>query len=276
MPNVLFENEHKPNGSFPYISLSNENLSFISHYHEEIEIAYVERGATTVFSGSNEIALKQNDICIFMPGEIHSFDALTSSNVYIIKINAGAHEEQINFEKIRLISNRISPADENYHIFHVIIMEMIEEYKNKLPGYEFVIRSCKNRFISSIIRYAKHIYVNENRNINMLNKVNNYIEQRYSNKITLEEIAEVCLLSKYYFAHIFKSMTGMSFVSYLSLFRIEKAVILFKYSNKSITEVALECGFGNVRSFNRIFKEVFNTTPLHYKKSNTALKEKQP
>lgn len=266
MKNILFEKEHKPKGSFPYLEFTNKNHNYISHYHEEIEIAYVESGNISAYSSSYEISLHAGDICIFMPGEIHSFFSKDENNIFIFKLNTHSYIEKINFDNIRLLNNKISPDNINYKTFYEIINEIHKEYTEKKQGYEFAIRSLKNSFILNILRHLEYRTEDRSKNIHMINDINNYLEQHYTEKIILSDIAEVCHMSKYYFSHIFKQLTGMSFISYLSLFRTEKATILLRYTNKSMNDIAYECGFGNVRSFNRMFKENLNITPLQYKK----------
>ncbi len=268
MNNILFEKENKPKGSFPFISFEMKNLSRISHYHEEIEIAFVEKGDITASSGSTPIKLSRGDICIFMPGEIHSFNTAEENNCFIIKIDTNSYVERINFSKIRLLSNKITDEHAVYPILREIITNIHNEYLSKNTAYEFAIRSYKNTLITIILRNLEYKHIESNQNLNLLNTINNYIENHFSDKINLDDIASFCHISKFYFSHIFKDMTGMSFISYLTLFRIEKAKVFLQYSDKSITDISLECGFGNVRSFNRMFKGMLNTTPLNYRKTN--------
>ena len=61
-------------------------------------------------------------------------------------------------------------------------------------------------------------------------------------------------------------MTGIDFVTYLNMVRVEKAAELLKGTSLKITDIALRCGFDNVRTFNRVFKEVTGTTPSAFSK----------
>lgn len=268
MADFLFEKEHKPQGSFPYIEFSNKNLTYISHYHEEIEIAYVEHGRISAYAASSEIPLSEGDICIFMPGEIHNFISSEENNIYIFKIRTRTYTEKINFEKIRLSSNKITPHDNCYNDISSIINKIHYEYTTKEKGYEFSIRALKNNLISYILRNLDYKIIDTHQNIHLLNNVNAYLEENFTEKITLEVISEICHMSKYYFSHTFKKLTGMSFMAYLTLFRIEKATVLLQLTGKSMSDIAYESGFGNVRSFNRSFKETLNLTPIQYRRAH--------
>ena len=81
----------------------------------------------------------------------------------------------------------------------------------------------------------------------------------------LDTIAKECHFSKCYFAHEFKKLTGMTFINYLSVFRLKKAVALLKNSDMKMTEIAEFSGFSNIRSFNRTFKKHFGKSPVEYR-----------
>jgi len=105
MDNIPFEKEHKAVGSFPYIELENSNFNFMSHYHEELEMIYIENGDITALKGADEIMLSTGDICFFMPGEIHGFKSSSQNNIYVLKLNINSYVENIDFGKIRLHNN---------------------------------------------------------------------------------------------------------------------------------------------------------------------------
>lgn len=269
MDSAFFEKHHKPTGSFPYVEFSNENLSCLSHYHEEIEIAYVDKGEARAYCERTEISLKSGDICVFMPGEIHGFCKGCENNIYIIKIKADSYVEKVSFDTLKPVRNKISAKDENYDEIAKIIFEMRLEYTEKKKGYEFAIRALKNKVLAYILRNVPLTEAERGRNLYLLNKVSKFVEENFAKKIKLDDVAEYCHLSKYYFAHVFKRLTGMVFSEYLALFRVEKSMILLRCTDENMTEIALECGFGSVRSFNRVFAENMKIAPLSYRKHCT-------
>ena len=270
MSSALFEKEHRAIGSFPYIELVNENLNFIPHYHDELELIYVERGSIRAFSASKGMTLCEGDICFFMPCEIHSFQTVMPNNAYVIKLNPYSYVENIDFEQIRLNCNCLSPGDAEYHYFKALIDELREEYTEQSLGYEFAIRHCKNQIILALLRKLPHETVDHKRDGRLLDDVNHYLEDHYDQRIDLEELARVCHFSKFYFAHRLKEMSGMSFVEYLTVFRLDKAIPLLTEDRISITEIAHRCGFSNLRTFNRVFRMSYSMTPTEYRKKIRA------
>ena len=64
----------------------------------------------------------------------------------------------------------------------------------------------------------------------------------------------------------FKKAIGYGFNEYINQLRAEKSKGLLAARNQDILDVALECGFDNQRSFDRIFKKHVNMTPSEYQK----------
>lgn len=266
MPDALFEKVNNPIGSYPYICVMSRNLNYISHYHESLEIIYVKSGTISAFCGAKELILKKDDICFFMPGEIHGFKSLEDNDLYILKVGLNSYIEEIDFSKLRLKENVVKADDENNIIFRNLILEMVNEHMHEELGYEFAVRHYKNKLIMEILRNLKFEFIDTGKEIKLMSDINKFLEENYARRIELDEIAARCHFSKYYFAHKLKEMTGMTFVEYLTAFRLEKAVRFLKNTDMSITEIAAESGFGSLRSFNRTFASVYKMTPTDFKK----------
>ncbi len=97
-------------------------------------------------------------------------------------------------------------------------------------------------------------------------KVINYIQLNYNNKITLDDLTKIAYLSKYYFLRIFKMHTGISPYEYLMNYRINKAKELLISTNFSVGEICESVGFPDYDNFIRAFKKIVGVTPMNYKK----------
>lgn len=92
-----------------------------------------------------------------------------------------------------------------------------------------------------------------------------YIKQNYSRKISLNELAKISLISKYYYIQIFKYFVGVTPYRYLLNVRINESKALLKYSDLSVREVALKTGFSDEKNYIVKFKKATGTTPLKYR-----------
>ena len=104
-----------------------------------------------------------------------------------------------------------------------------------------------------------------------INRVLDFLEVNYSDKLILELLADIANFSPYHFHRIFKAIVGEPLYKYIQRIRIEKAAKKLKYSNQSVTEIALECGFANSASFSRTFKEHFNMSATEWRKGGYVI-----
>ncbi len=265
MENFFLEEIHKAEKDFPYINLEEFNMNYMAHFHEDIELIFVYAGTIMLSLGGKTLELKKDDICIVMPGEIHGITTPVSSRLYIMKIYADPELSML------AINGWISPSLPYYRAFRDIVDGIASEYSRKKSGYRYAIRAEINLLIMDIIRCLRpekpspELRRESARRIEFLDTVNRYIEEHADSAISLDEIACHTHFSKYYFAHLFKSITGSTFGEYVTIFRIERSKQLLPIT-KSITEVAYRCGFHNLRSYNRCFQKYCNCTPLQYKK----------
>lgn len=88
-----------------------------------------------------------------------------------------------------------------------------------------------------------------------------YIDENFSRPINSDKIYRVATMSSSSFSYIFKSVTGMTLIDYINHVRITKAQSLLLSSDMPITNVAIDCGFKNLVTFDRIFKRIAGISP---------------
>lgn len=94
-----------------------------------------------------------------------------------------------------------------------------------------------------------------------------YIENHYTEDLSLTDVSKYVMISPNYFSMIFKKEVGESFSEYILKLKLEKSKLLLKNDDKKVYEAAEESGFRNNQYFNRVFKEYYGMTPLEFKKS---------
>jgi AraC-like DNA-binding protein len=149
------------------------------------------------------------------------------------------------------------------------IFQIKEELEMRGRAYENQIRSLLYKILVMVERNNLYkIYRNDDRKKRavrqMLESTFKLIDLSFSEEINLKMAAAISNLSVPHFCRLFKKATGMTFNDYLSFYRVNRAEKLLG-TQKKITEIALECGFGSVSSFLRNFKKYKNCTPTVYR-----------
>ena len=99
-----------------------------------------------------------------------------------------------------------------------------------------------------------------------IEKVVAYINKKYTDNITLDEIASYAAMNPSAFCRYFKDHTGKTLKQYITDMRIGYACKLLADDRFNICEISIECGFESAVHFNRCFKGVTGVTPTEYRK----------
>ena len=116
----------------------------------------------------------------------------------------------------------------------------------------------------------------EKKNINKknhlyLNKAINYIIENFTKPPNLDEVSKISGFSKFHFHRIFKEFTGETLKQFTKRIRLERAAFLLVFhKERSITDIALSCGFSSSQNFATAFKKHFDITAKAYKEKKSC------
>src|SRR5499425_2655332 len=107
-----------------------------------------------------------------------------------------------------------------------------------------------------------------------INRVIDYLRGNLDRQVKLKELAKVACFSEYHFHRIFTAVSGETLNSFTNRLRLEKAARLLRYSEQSLTDIALDCGFSSSATFSRAFRSGYDTSPSQFRKSGEIKKSK--
>src|SRR6478736_8712731 len=110
--------------------------------------------------------------------------------------------------------------------------------------------------------------------VQRINRVIDYLRGNLDRQVKLEELARVACFSEFHFHRIFGTVTGKTLNSFTNRLRLEKAARLLRYSDQSLTDIALDCGFSSSATFSRAFRSGYDTSPSQFRKSREIKKSK--
>lgn len=98
-----------------------------------------------------------------------------------------------------------------------------------------------------------------------IQKVQDYIEKHYEEKITIETLANLINAGRRTFERRFKQATNNTPIEYIQRVRIEAAKLHFEASRKNVSEIMFEVGYTDTKAFRDIFKKITGLTPIEYR-----------
>ena len=271
----LFHNEVPPSRR-PYFAHSHSEyeitifLSGHGIYTVDQEKHYdVQPGDVFLFRGNEEHFMGVID-----PGEdvrtigIHflpQFILAQSSNLFDIKYLRAFLNRESSFE------NRLPRDNPAMRTIVSLMEQMKEEYDQKLPDYELMIKVKLLAILVEINRnygFAgdKDLSHITNEHFIQISRSVKYIDEHLTEELCLEELASVANMSCSYFSHIFKLVNRISPLDYIIRRRIDLAKTALLDSDDSVLEIAYRCGFNNTANFNRAFRKRTGLTPSSYRK----------
>jgi AraC family transcriptional regulator len=107
-----------------------------------------------------------------------------------------------------------------------------------------------------------------------IDRVIDYLRRNLDRPVKLRELANVAGFSEFHFHRIFGAVSGETLNNFTNRLRLEKAARLLRYSDNSLTDIALDCGFSSSATFSRAFRSGYDTSPSQFRKSGEIKKSK--
>lgn len=261
----------------------------INHKHNYMQLWYVLRGSFRHVFNGQDFYQGSGDFIIVPPFCSHIIDTSQSQNVEFIFcdlsdgfLNAFPDSDEkttlFNLAYLRPLlvnANQMRPflsfKGESKKQIETIYFELLEEYKKANELSKTHIRSNVLRLLTLVAREYESIAPVEDDALfakyrAAIQDALDYIDQHYTENITLGEIAKIALMSVRSFSYVFKQITGKTFLEYVHYLRVRQAREFLVDTDYSLTHICCQCGFYDITYFGRVFKKITGMTPSAYRK----------
>lgn len=284
----------------PYLRIAmDSSVSFPWYLEERVlfdyEILYLKEGRLKVTIEDDVYFGEPGDIFFFRPKQRHSISKVGTDLVrqphlhFDLFYQEDSHDVKVSFKKLENMTNdemkwfRSDEIDRltiplashirlRYHLaIEKLLYEIIREFQMKLPFYEL---NIKGLFIQLFTALLRENYWNRNphlfSNINELEQVRIFLKHNIGQRVTLDELAKISGISKYYLITLFNQTFGMSPIHYHQLMRIEKAREMIQFTDEPLKRIAELIGFPDIHSFSKAFKKIEGVNPSFYRKKKPS------
>lgn len=261
--------------------LNEDCENYPNHWHSPLEIIMPLKNNYTVTCCNTLFHLQEGDILLINPGAIHGMEATEGQRLILqadYTLLHGIKELGATFSIISpaiMITSEVAPKV--HEKIKQLMLEISKEYFSDSPLSEAAIYSKLIEIFVLVGRSytpnAKSFHISTSKQREYTERfmyICDYINEHYSEDLTLDDVARITGFSKFHFSRLFKQFTDISFYKYLNKKRIENAEKLLIDKELTITEIALRCGFSNLSAFIRMFKIVKGCTPSEFKAMYTS------
>lgn len=235
-----------------------KNAPFVPHAHHYYEILMCTKGCYSVSCNFRNEILKRGDVMIAFSNDVHSYGNDAEGEGIILIFDQSLLKpflsEDTQFENVLR-----QGGEELIGLFEALLREFRGEHHMEIMiGYLHLI--C-----GELLRRLPHKQEKIPVDTEQFSKILNDVSQNYTQKISLKTLSKKYGISAEHLSRTFSQKLSCHFLRYLHILRVEHAKNLLKHGQKGILEIAYESGFSDQRTFNRVFREIENTTPKEYR-----------
>ena len=262
--------------AYYHVDKNHPRYEMIHHWHVEHEIIVVSEGELDIMLDGIQYNAKAGDIIFISDGVVHSgiphnavYDSIVFDMRYLLTRNQSGNAHISNIINHLNVITPIMPREIDE--ISQIAKRLVDAASGNFNGYELVVQGAIMEILGLIFKYGLYgsEKIADKRSTGQLmpfKKVISYIENNYSSKIMLSDLAKTAGMTPKYFCSFFYSMTRKTPIEYVNYYRIERACEQLLSTDMSITDIGLNCGFNEISYFIKTFRRTVGTTPHQYRK----------
>ncbi len=263
----------------------NESRALLgNHFHIDVELVRCDFGTAICNVGGERIEIKPGEVVLVNSRVLHynKFGSEFSGITYM-QIDIDKYAQQLVSPSERYFYQFMSKRNiGNYKLFsrdssvRRIFDEIEAEINGKDISFQSFIKANIYYLIAVMSREGLRLDYSTVDNISRLAKIMpavHYAEEHYKGKIALAELCREINMDKYYFCKLFSKTVGATYTDFVGYLRLANAENMLLSTDKTVSEIAYECGFGSLQYFNRTFKARNSCTPSQFRKLNLPFSE---
>ncbi|WP_019535794.1 helix-turn-helix domain-containing protein [Paenibacillus ginsengihumi] len=243
------------------------------HLHEdEYQITVPLQGAFQFTQESRQYSLQGGTALVQHPRDRHYFAIDGGSAVLIIRIRQQRMREFTGQDSLEFsLRQQLNPAlmSDKFRRWMIALLESDSARRLAEEELEAEVLSFLTRTLSGSHQRAawpERCSPAFSSRDPMMRQVLAYIHERYTEELTVEELAGIALQSRFHFIRSFKAEVGETPYQYVLRLRVEEAKRLLRHTKQTVTEIAFRLGFSSASQFYRVFVKAAGVSPERFRR----------
>lgn len=252
------------------------------HVHEDLQMIYVLRGTVRLKHSYTAYLLNEGDVHFIHSMDVHGIERVSDDNlVLVLSLKLSFFLKIFPDLTYSVFTTKVNQEDFSYQykrelvkFIFFLVKEMLEEHGESAVRR---IREISENLINLLYLHFQDFSVNredkffdhqlhrDQVQVNRIARVISEIYKNYRYKISLKSLAEKEHLNRDYLSHLFQKYIGESFRDFVGMVRIEMSEYPLLSTNVAISQLAMDCGFSNMRYYIESFKVWFGMHPKEYR-----------
>ncbi len=247
---------------------------FEMHRHPEFELSYCLEGSYYIIIDNEEYLMTPGKIAFVKPMAAHDIRYNGGGKMLTVVIGPGfldEHFDAFSNREFDVILNKNRDDEINRRLVEMLD-RLTDHFLNPSEISDLVIKGNLFHISGMILQCfskeeCRKDSANDIKDVKKIEKAIQIIYEEYPSKLDVDYVAERCGYSKNHFCRVFKRITGETFHSLLNRHRTEIACLHLRESKMAVEDIAASVGFGDAKSFCRVFKNVMGVSPGKYRKT---------
>jgi hypothetical protein len=265
------------NSSFYVFRYQVPYFQFKWHYHPEFELTYIVKGNGYRIVGNSYEPFADGDLVLLGSNLPHTWSGKANgdsdSDAIVIQFSSEFISPFLELSESQLIKKMLENSsrgirfDQDEKLISKIVDLTESQGIDRIINLISILDQLSKKQNRLIAPNTFHNVVSKKSEVR-INKVCLFIQNNFQNKIYLKEIADLIYLTESNFCKFFKRATGKTYSDYLNEIRINEASRLLIQTDKTVSQIAFNCGFETLSYFNRVFLNKKGMTPSIYRKQH--------
>lgn len=268
------------------VYIRNPQPAFPLHSHGFDELVIILKGTANHVIDDQQFPVKSGDVFVVAQNHMHQYEemhGLALANVLFdsraltmeqwdIRALPGFHalfSLEPTFRSQHQFKSRLQLSERQLNQVNETIHDLTRETEARNPGYRVMAKGLFMQLVVHLSRCYSKQPTEESLDLLRIGDAIAHIETHYTEKISLEELAAKSHLSERHFLRVFHECIGRSPIDHLMHVRVQKAAELLRHTDRTITDIAFDCGFSDSNYLTRCFRKTMNETPKQYRIGST-------